>query len=53
MELKEGTELHLDEIDEMVALPKLGVDADTLVFAGFGSGATMASQMHFVYSTVI
>jgi len=53
IEIEEGFDDHLDEILDIVALPKFGADEYTIVFAGFGSGATMANQMHFVYSTEI
>ena len=44
---------YLEEIQDMIDLPLLGVDSETIIFAGFGSGATMAHQMHIVYSSTI
>ena len=44
---------HFDEVVPLVELPELGIDENTIVFAGFGSGATMAHQMHIIYSTII
>jgi hypothetical protein len=52
-----ATPMNLDfygeNYQELLSLPPLGGDMDTVTFSGFSSGSYMAHQMHIVYSDMI